>query len=138
MATFCSGFWWVLHLANALLLFCSRTIVVSSVVVLHMQINPEDSLTRQGSNIYSTVPIAYTDAILGTQLDVKTLRGPKPLQVPAGSQHGSIITLSEQGVQIWGAASPTYGAHYVTVHVVLPVSYDAKELQLLELLKIFN
>ena len=81
------------------------------------------------------MPIVYTDAILGTYLDVQTLRGTKSVRIPAGTQHKSTIALHGQGVQTWGAAIPTCGIHYLTLHVVLPPSCGQKELQLLEQLK---
>ena len=76
------------------------TAAVTSECVI--QIHPEDSFTRQGCDVYSTVPIAYTDAILGAKLDVQTLRGTTAIQVAPGTQHNTTLRLSEQGVQAWG------------------------------------
>lgn len=100
-----------------------------------IQINPEDSFTRRGSDVYSTIPVGYTDAILGAQLDVQTLRGTTSVAIPAGTQHGSIIKLYGQGVQVWGAASPSCGIHYLTLHVILPPSCGQEELKLLQQLR---
>ncbi len=99
------------------------------------QIHPEDSFSRKGSDVYSTVPISYTDAILGRQLDVQTLRGITAIELLPGTQHDTTLRLSGQGVQVWGATSPTFGAHYVTLHVVLPLLYTAEEQYLLEQLR---
>ena len=110
-------------------------VLVFSKHCVYLQINPEDSFTRHGSDIHSTVPIAYTDAILGTQLDVQTLHGTKQVQIPAGTQHGSTLVLNGQGVQVWGNASPSFGAHHVKLHVILPSFCSCQELQLLHQLK---
>ena len=85
--------------------------------------------------MYSTLSIGYTDAVLGGQLDVQTLRGTKSIAIPAGTQHGSIIELYGHGVQVWGAASATCGVHYLTIHVVLPLSCGQEELKLLDRLR---
>ena len=100
-----------------------------------MQVNKEDSFTRRGSDVYSTMPIGYTDAVLGATLDVQTLRGTKSIAIPAGTQHGSTIKLHGHGVQVWGAVSATCGVHYLTLHVVLPLSCGQEELKLLERLR---
>jgi DnaJ-class molecular chaperone len=96
------------------------------------QIHPEDSFTRQGCDVYSTVPIAYTDAILGAKLDVQTLRGTTAIQVAPGTQHNTTLRLSQQGVQAWGSTSAMFGSHYVTLHVLIPLECTAEEQQLLE------
>lgn len=132
VVTSCSDFWCVLYLLVASTAECCY------IVLKHcapMQINPQDSFTRRGSDVYSTMPIGYTDAVLGTQLDVQTLRGTKSIEIPAGTQHGSIIKLYGHGVQTWGAASPTCGVHYLTLHVVLPQMCGQEELKLLERLR---
>ena len=103
-----------------------------------MQVNRQDSFIRQGGDVYSTVPLAYTDAVLGGQLEVQTLRGTRKVQVPAGTQHGCTVTLEGQGVPSWGAALPICGAHYVTLHVVLPMSCSPEEMQLLQQLKMLT
>ncbi|KAL3159603.1 hypothetical protein ABBQ38_010015 [Trebouxia sp. C0009 RCD-2024] len=104
-------------------------------IMLRFLVNSEDSFTRRGNDVYSTMPIVYTDAILGTHLVVQTLRGSKSVRIPAGTQHGSTIALYGQGVQTWGAATPTCGIHYLTLHMILPASCGEDELRLLEQLK---
>ena len=85
--------------------------------------------------MYSTVPISYIDAMLGTRLDVQTLRGSTAIQVLPGTQHSSTIKLAGQGVQGWGSTSAPFGSHYVTLHVLIPVECTEREQQLLEQLQ---
>lgn len=101
-------------------------------IILRFVIHPEDSFTRQGCDVYSTVPIAYTDAILGANLDVQTLRGTTAIQVAPGTQHNTTLRLSEQGVQAWGSTSAMFGSHYVTLHVLIPSECTAEEQHLLK------
>lgn len=104
-------------------------------ILLRFLIHPEDSFTRKGRDIYSTVPISYIDAMLGARLDVQTLRGSSAIQVLPGTQHNSTIKLPGQGVQGWGSTSAPFGSHYVTLHVLIPVECTEKEQQLLEQLQ---
>ena len=134
VVTSCSGSWCVLILLASL----QTTVADCCYSTKHggrLQINPEDSLIRRGSDVFSTIPVAYTDAILGAQLDVQTLRGTKSVRIPAGTQHGTTIKLYEQGVQGWGAASSTCGIHHLTLHVILPPTCGQEEVQLLERLR---
>ena len=73
--------------------------------------------------------------MLGTRLDVQTLRGSTAIQVLPGTQHSSTIKLAGQGVQGWGSTSAPFGSHYVTLHVLIPVECTEREQQLLEQLQ---
>ena len=100
-----------------------------------LQVYPEESLRRIGFDVYSTLSLSYTDAILGTQMDVQTLRGITTVQIQPGTQPGATVTLLNQGVQVWGAKSLAFGAHYLTVKVLLPKSCTQGEQELLGQLK---
>lgn len=104
-------------------------------VLLRFVIHSEDTFTRQGCDVYSTVPVLYLDAILGGQLEVQTLRGITTIQIKPGTQHGTIIRLAGQGVQVWGATTAAFGAHYLTLHVLVPLECSLREQQLLEQLQ---
>src|SRR5438093_7569045 len=51
-------------------------------VVLHVR--DHDNFERQGTNLYSAVPISFAQAALGTDIKVKTLEGEEDLKIPAG------------------------------------------------------
>lgn len=100
--------------------------------VCKLQIDDEEAFVRKGYNVYSTVPITYLDAVLGGHLQVQTVQGPMAVKVPAGTQHGTILELRNQGVQEWGQASSQFGCHYLTLHLVLPTTCQQAERLLLE------
>src|SRR6267142_5108361 len=52
-------------------------------VVIH--VSEHDRFERQGNNLYSSVPISFTQAALGAQISVATLVGVQDLKVPAGT-----------------------------------------------------
>jgi molecular chaperone DnaJ len=53
---------------------------------------------RRGQHLVCQVPISYSQAALGTTLEVPTLEGKEPLEIPAGTQHGDVFTLKGRGM----------------------------------------
>ncbi|MBI5443347.1 MAG: molecular chaperone DnaJ [Deltaproteobacteria bacterium] len=64
-------------------------------VVLTVKEHP--IFTRHGADVVCEVPISFTQAILGAKIDVPTLEGNAPVQVPPGTQHGTVLTLKGRG-----------------------------------------
>lgn len=54
--------------------------------------------TRDGTNLYCDVPLKFTDATLGAEIDVPTLDGRVKLKVPAETQTGKLFRLRGRGV----------------------------------------
>ncbi len=53
---------------------------------------------RDGSNLILQIPITYTQAALGAEIDVPTLVGRKSLAIPRGSQSGEVFKLRGMGM----------------------------------------
>jgi molecular chaperone DnaJ len=53
---------------------------------------------RDGQNLICRVPITYSQAALGTTLEVPTLSGRGELEVPPGTQSGQVFRLGGQGM----------------------------------------
>jgi molecular chaperone DnaJ len=53
---------------------------------------------RDGKNLYCEVPISFTDAALGGELEVPTLDGRVKLKIPEGTQTGKLFRLRGKGV----------------------------------------
>ena len=89
---------------------------------------------RDGDNILYELPINFAQAALGDEINIPTVDGETPLKIPAGSQHGRIFRLKEQGVpRLRGHGR---GDQLVRLHVVTPQSLDATQKKLFkELLK---
>ncbi|WP_149497828.1 molecular chaperone DnaJ [Roseiconus lacunae] len=61
-------------------------------------VQPHELFRRDGSNLILQLPISYSQAALGAELDVPTLDGPESLRIDAGTQNGEVFTLSGKGV----------------------------------------
>lgn len=83
---------------------------------------------RDGFDLYSEAKIGFTQAALGTTIDVDTIDGKAELKVPAGTQSGTQFRLRGKGVQ----TSRGRGDQIVTIHVTTPRKLDRKQRKLLE------
>lgn len=55
-------------------------------------------LERDGDNLICRIPISFTQAALGAQLEAPTLNGKTPLKVAPGTQHGDIFRMPGKGL----------------------------------------
>lgn len=55
---------------------------------------------REGERLIVRIPIGYAQAALGADIEVPTLDGPHTLSIPAGTQHGDVLTVRGQGMPI--------------------------------------
>lgn len=98
-------------------------------VYLFVQEDPE--FRRDGINVLSDLKISYLQAILGSELAVKTVEGEEALTIPAGIQPGTVLTLESHGVPKLGNPV-SRGNHLITVSVEIPTRVSAEERELLE------
>lgn len=97
-------------------------------VVIHVA--EHEDFERQGANLYSSVPISFTQAALGAEIKVKTLEGEEDLKIPQGTQTGTVFRLKEQGMPILGGRGK--GDLFVAVTLVTPKHLTKEQRQLLE------
>ena len=85
---------------------------------------------RQGNDLHCEVPISFTTAALGGELDVPTLNGRVKLKVPEGSQSGKLFRLRGKGVtSVRGGPA---GDLLCRIMVETPVNLTARQRELLE------
>jgi molecular chaperone DnaJ len=65
---------------------------------LTIRVRPHALFRRDGDDIVSTVPVAFTDAALGGEVDVETLEGKAKVRVPAGTQPGTTLRVRGKGI----------------------------------------
>ena len=66
------------------------------VVLLEVQEDPR--FVREGSDLVHELPVTFTQAALGAEVDVPTLEGVARLKVPGGIQSGEVLRLKGLGV----------------------------------------
>jgi len=97
---------------------------------LLIQITGDPLYTREGDDIIVEKQIRFTEAALGTSLDVQSLDGTKRIKVPAGIQPGTRIRLKGLGFPHMGKSGR--GDFYVRIGVSVPEQLTATQRQLLQ------
>ncbi len=64
----------------------------------YITVRPHGFFERHNDDVHCTVPITFSQAALGTELEVPTLRGRARVKVPPGTQSGQVFRLRRQGV----------------------------------------
>ncbi|MBV9669544.1 MAG: molecular chaperone DnaJ [Acidobacteriales bacterium] len=98
-------------------------------VILHVAEHPV--FERDGEDLHCSVPISFTQAALGTELEIDLLRGGKQtIKVPAGTPSGHQFRVRGQGVPVLNGRGR--GDLIVTTAVQIPTKLSKQQRQLLE------
>lgn len=97
---------------------------------LQVHIEPHELFQRKENNLHLTVPISYTQAVLGDEVEVPTIDGRAYLNIPAGTQTETILRMRGKGMpSLHGSGK---GDQLVTVHVIVPTKLNKKQKELLK------
>jgi molecular chaperone DnaJ len=97
-------------------------------VVLFVQ--EHEFFERQENNVYCTIPVSFPQAALGTEIKVPTLDGEETLEIPEGTQSGSIFRLRGKGIPSLNGKGR--GDQFVTVNIETPTKLSREQKKLLE------
>ena len=100
-------------------------------VVIHVR--EHEIFERDGSNLYCEVPISFTLAALGGEIEVPTLDGKLKLKIPAETQTGKLFRVRGKGVT--SARGGYAGDLICRVIVETPVSLNEEQKELLRKLE---
>jgi molecular chaperone DnaJ len=64
-------------------------------IVIHVEAH--EFFERRGKDVYCQLPISFAQAVLGDEVEVPTLDGPRRVSVPAGTQTGTQFRLKGAG-----------------------------------------
>ncbi|MCF7518084.1 MULTISPECIES: molecular chaperone DnaJ [Pseudoalteromonas] len=85
---------------------------------------------RDGNNLYCEVPIGFTTAALGGEIEVPTLDGRAKLKIPSESQTGKMFRMRGKGVK--SVRSGAQGDLICKVVIETPVNLNDRQRELLE------
>ena len=63
-----------------------------------ISVRDHELFKRDGSHLILQLPISYTQAALGAEIEVPTLGGPETLTITPGTQNNEVFTLKGQGI----------------------------------------
>jgi molecular chaperone DnaJ len=90
---------------------------------------------RRGNDLHCTIPVSISQATLGAEILVPSLRGQERLRIAEGTQSGSVFRLRGLGMPILEGRS--HGDLYITVFVVTPSRLSREHRRWLEILAPF-
>ena len=88
-------------------------------------VEPHEVFKRDGFDVFCEIPITFSEAALGTEIEVPTLRGKAKLKIPSGTQTATVFRMDGQGIQELGGSD--YGDQFVKVEVQTPKKMSRKE-----------
>ncbi len=95
---------------------------------LRLRVSPDPRFAREGSTIYLTKKIGFTQAALGDDVQVDTVDGLVSMKIPPGTQSGDELRLRGKGVP----SNRGRGDQIVIVKVVTPAKLDKDSKRLFE------
>jgi molecular chaperone DnaJ len=96
-------------------------------VVVHLK--PHQIFQRDGGNLHCEMPISFTTAALGGEIEVPTLDGSAKMKIPAETQTGGVFRLRGKGIK--PLRSSEHGDLMVHVVVETPVKLTTRQKELL-------
>ena len=95
-----------------------------------VHVAPDARFGRKGRHLTLSETVGFTDAVLGTTIQVPTLDDPVTLKVPAGTQPHTTLRVRGRGVPATGQHSA--GDLLVTVAVSVPTDLTDEQRELME------
>jgi molecular chaperone DnaJ len=95
-----------------------------------VRVAPDERFVRDGNDLVTVVDLPAPAAALGTKITVPTLDGEEELEVDAGTQPGTVLTLRGKGMP--SLRRGRRGDQRVVVNVVIPRKLSAEQRELLQ------
>jgi molecular chaperone DnaJ len=97
---------------------------------IEIRMKKHEIFERDGDDVHCAVPISFTTAALGGEIDVPTLAGKAAIDIPEGTQAGKQFRLRGKGIK--GVRSSYPGDLYCHVTVEIPVKLTEHQRKLLK------
>jgi molecular chaperone DnaJ len=88
---------------------------------------------REGNDIYYDLMISIPDAVLGTEVEVPTLKGKAKVKIEAGTQPGKLLRMKERGIR--GLNNSGIGDQFIKMNVYIPKDLTSDERKHIEALR---
>ncbi len=87
---------------------------------------------RDGLDVHSDQTVTFTQAALGTILDLATIDGEVKMRMPEGTQPGRVFRIRGRGIPQASGKNAPRGDHLVHIHVEVPTELTARQRELIE------
>ena len=98
---------------------------------LFVSVDNHSVFKRSEENLYYELPVTFSDAALGTTVEVPSIDGGKSkIKIPSGTQHGKQFRLKGKGMPL--LKRTIFGDLYIRIVTEVPVSLSKRQKELLE------
>lgn len=91
---------------------------------------PHEYFIRNNDDIIYELFINYPEAVLGSEVDVPTLKGKAKLKIDSGTQPGKLLRMRDKGIKHLNESG--YGDQLVKINIDVPKKVNPKEKELLK------
>lgn len=95
-----------------------------------IHIKPHAVFSRDHNDLHCEMPISFTVAALGGEIEIPTLDGSAKIKIPTETQTGKVFRMRGKGIK--GVRSNQHGDLLCHVVVETPVNLTARQRELLE------
>ncbi len=95
----------------------------------YVRIREHPFLQRHGNDLLCEIPISFTQAALGAHVEAPTIDGRVEVEIPPGTQHGTLLRLPKKGLPDVHSGRP--GDQMIRVMVEIPRRLNQKQEELL-------
>ncbi|MEE8156046.1 MAG: DnaJ C-terminal domain-containing protein, partial [Phycisphaerales bacterium] len=85
---------------------------------------------REGDDLLIAIPVTFTQAALGAEIELPTLQGTTTLKIPPGTQHGALFRVNGEGLP--NLRGPNCGDLVVIVQLIVPRKLSESQKKLLQ------
>ena len=96
---------------------------------VYVRVQTHEFFQRDESDLVMQLPITFAQAALGADVEVPTLFGKSNLRIPAGTQHGQVLSL--KGLGLPSLRGGSNGSQHVQVVIEVPRKLTKKQEQVL-------
>jgi len=97
-------------------------------VIVIIEVEEDARFLREGSDLVYDLPVSFSSAALGKEVEIPTVHGEEKVRIPPGVQSGDVLTLRGKGLPHLGGGGR--GDQHVRVHVWTPTELSAEQAEL--------
>lgn len=97
-------------------------------LLLKVHVAEKPGYTRKGQDVYTTVSVPFTTAVLGGEVPIQTLYGNVVCKIKPGTQSGTKIRLKGKGIVAMNQPN-VHGDQYATVEIQVPKNLSPEAVQ---------
>jgi len=99
-------------------------------IIVLIEVEEDDRFERHGDDILLDLPISFSQAALGAEVEIETLNGKARISIPQGTQTGKILRMRGKGIPHLNASGR--GDQLVRLTVWTPGSLSPREKELFQ------